>query len=107
MKLQELIDQLNLIFEGELSDNDLVNYAYGVRDKLMENGKLRTQALNNTKKQFDESDELLEAILSAVEAQDAINSGLASQVMNDSRVRASFIQVIRDLAYEGFRKEAV
>ncbi len=107
VKLQELIDQLNLIFEGELSDNDLVNYAYGVRDKLMENGRLRTQALNNTKKQFDESDELLEAILSAVEAQDAVNSNLASQVMGDPRVRASFIQVIRDLAYEGFRKEAV
>jgi|GEM_PF-4517442 hypothetical protein len=73
----------------------------------MENDKLRTQALNNTKKQFDESDELLEAILSAVEEQDAVNSSLASQVMSDPRVRASFIQVIRDLAYEGFRKEAV
>ncbi len=107
VKLRELIEQLNLIFEGELSDNDLVNYAYGVRDKLMENGKLRIQALNNTKKQFDESDELLEAILSAVETQDAVNSSLASQVMRDPRVRASFIQVIRDLAYEGFRKEAV
>ena len=107
IKLQELIDQLNLIFEGELTDNDLVNYAYGVRDKLMENDKLRTQALNNTKKQFDESDELQEAILSAVEEQKAVNSSLAAQVMSDPKVRSAFVQVIRDLTYEEFRKKAV
>ena len=107
IKLRELIDQLNLIFEGELSDNDLVNYAYGVRDKLMENDKLRTQALNNTKKQFDESDELQEAILSAVEEQKAVNSSLAAQVMSDPKVRSAFVQVIRDLTYEEFRKKAV
>lgn len=107
VKLQELIEQLNLIFEGELTDDDLVNYAYGVRDKLMENDKLRTQARNNTKKQFDESDELMEAILSAVEEQKAVNSSLAKQVMSDPKVRSSFIQVIRDLAYEEFRKSAV
>lgn len=106
IKLLELIEQLNLLFEGELSDSDLVNYAYGVRDKLMENDTLRMQARNNTKKQFDESDDLQEAILTAVEEQNAVNANLADQVMNDPRVRDSFLKIIRDLAYAEFTKEA-
>ena len=106
VRLLELIEQLNLLFEGELSDTDLVNYAYGVRDKLMENGTLRSQARANTKQQFDESDELRDAILTAVEEQNEVNSDLARQVLNDSRVRDAFMQIIRDLAYEGFLKGA-
>lgn len=105
VKLLELIEQLNLIFEGELSDSDLVNYAFAVRDKLLENSVLRTQAENNTKKQFDESDELEEAILSAVEEQASVNSDLAKQVMTDSKKRDEFMQIIRDLAYWAFQKD--
>ncbi|HUX21971.1 MAG TPA: type I restriction endonuclease subunit R, partial [Spirochaetia bacterium] len=105
IKLQDLIEQLNLIFEGELSDTDLVNYAYSVRDKLLENNTLRTQARNNTKKQFDESDDLQEAILTAVEDQNAVNADLARQVMSDQQKRDAFLKIIRDLAYNEFVKE--
>lgn len=107
VKLQDLIEQLNMIFEGELSDTDLVNYAYSVRDKLLENETLRTQARNNTKKQFDESDELQDAILTAVENQNAVNRDLAKQVMSDEKTRDAFLQIIRDLAYSEFVKEEV
>jgi len=103
IKLLELIEQLNLVFEGDLSDTDLVNYAHAVRDKLLENEVLRTQARNNTKKQFDESDELQEAILDAVDEQSKVNADLASQVMSDARKRDEFMKIIRDLAYWAFR----
>lgn len=102
IKLFELIKQLNLVFEGELSDSDLVNYAYSVRDKLLENETLRTQARNNTKKQFDESDALHDAILTAVENQNDVNGNLARQVLSDARTRDAFLKIIRDLAYEAF-----
>jgi type I restriction enzyme, R subunit len=102
IKLLELIEQLNLIFEGELSDSDLVNYAFAVRDKLLENETLRTQAQNNTKKQFDESDDLHEAILDAVDEQAMVNADLARQVMNDAKKRDEFMKLIRELAYWGF-----
>jgi type I restriction enzyme R subunit len=105
VKLYELIEQLNLIFEGDLSDSDLVNYAYAVRDKLLENDTLRTQAHNNSKKQFDESDELNEAILDAVDEQAKVNSDLASQIMSDSLKCDTFKRVIRDLAYWAFMAE--
>lgn len=105
IKLLELIEQLNLIFEGDLSDADLVNYAFAVRDKLLENSTLRTQARNNTKKQFDESDDLLEAILDAVEEQAKVNGDLAKQVMTDVRKRDDFIKLIRDLAYWAFQTD--
>jgi type I restriction enzyme R subunit len=103
VKLLELIEQLNLIFEGELSDADLVNYAFAVRDKLLENDVLRTQAQNNTKKQFDESDDLHEAILDAVDEQSKVNADLAAQVMNDLTKRDEFMRLIRDLAYQSFQ----
>lgn len=102
IRFVELIEQLNLIFEGELSDSDLVNYAYSVRDKLLENETLRTQAQNNTKKQFDESDDLHDAILTAVEGQNAVNGNLAKQVLSDAKTRDAFLKIIRDLAYEVF-----
>jgi type I restriction enzyme R subunit len=104
VKLLELIEQLNLIFEGELSDSDLVNYAYAVRDKLLENDILRTQAKNNAKKQFDESDELAEAILDAVDEQSKVNAALARQVMGDEKKRDEFMKIIRDLAYRSFQE---
>ncbi len=105
VKLLELIEQLNLIFEGDLSDSDLVNYAFAVRDKLLENETLRTQAENNTKKQFDESDDLHEAILDAVDEQAKVNSDLARQVMSDAKKRDEFMKLIRELAYWGFLNE--
>lgn len=105
IKLLELIEQLNLIFEGDLSDSDLVNYAFAVRDKLLENEILRTQAQNNTKKQFDESDDLHEAILDAVDEQAKVNSDLARQVMSDAKKRDEFMKLIRELAYWGFLNE--
>ncbi|HRZ90107.1 MAG TPA: type I restriction endonuclease subunit R, partial [Spirochaetia bacterium] len=105
IKLLELIEQLNLIFEGDLSDSDLVNYAFAVRDKLLENELLRTQARNNTRKQFDESDDLHEAILDAVDEQAKVNSDLARQVMSDARKRDEFMKIIRELAYWGFLGE--
>lgn len=105
IRLLELIEQLNLIFEGELSDSDLVNYAFAVRDKLMENETLKAQARNNTKKQFDESDELNDAILDAVDGQAAVNADLARQVMGDTKKRDSFLRLIRDLAYWAFQED--
>ncbi|HRW25463.1 MAG TPA: DEAD/DEAH box helicase family protein, partial [Spirochaetia bacterium] len=105
IRLLELIEQLNLIFEGDLSDSDLVNYAFAVRDKLLENDILRTQARNNTRKQFDESDDLHEAILDAVDEQAKVNADLARQVLGDARKRDDFMRLIRDLAYWGFLDE--
>ncbi len=104
VKLLELIEKLNSLFEGELSDSDLVNYAYGVRDKLMENETLKHQALNNRKDQFEASDDLHDAIITAVEEQNEINSDLASQVMRDEKVREGFLRLIRSMAYEEFNR---
>jgi len=105
IRLLELIEQLNFIFEGDLSDSDLVNYAFAVRDKLLENDTLRTQARNNTRKQFDESDDLQEAILDAVDEQAKVNADLARQVMSDATKRDEFLKLIRELAYWGFLNE--
>ncbi len=50
--LSEIIRQLNDIFAGEgFTDNDIVNYAETIRDKMAENEIVMTQVRNNTKDQ--------------------------------------------------------
>lgn len=88
-----------------MRDADLVNYAYAVRDKLLENDTLRNQAHANTKKQFDESDELNDAILDAVDEKAKVNSDLANQIMSDSLKCDNFKCIIRDSAYWAFMAE--
>ncbi len=45
--LSEIVEQMNGIFEGELSDADVISYAEGVRDKVLEDGEVALQARNN------------------------------------------------------------
>ena len=47
----------------------------------------------------------MEAILTAVEEQEKVNSDLAKQIMTDAKKRDDFIQIIRDLAYWAFLKD--
>ena len=46
--LSTLIQKLNHLFEGELSDADLLGYAHHIKGKLLENEKLAQQAARNS-----------------------------------------------------------
>ena len=41
------MEQLNRIFEGELSDTDMISYAEATVDKVMEDSEVVLQARNN------------------------------------------------------------
>lgn len=99
--LAEIIQRLNHVFEGQLTDADLVNYAIGVRDKLMENLDLSLQALHNTKDQFAQGD-IKEALIEAVIEQMEVNSDMGNQVLNDPEKLQTFMKVMVDMVYEGF-----
>src|SRR5690554_5822890 len=50
--LSLIIDKLNEVFASEnLTDKDMINYAYTVRDKLSENQSVMHQIANNTREQ--------------------------------------------------------
>ncbi|GJQ60657.1 MAG: hypothetical protein SCALA701_34580 [Candidatus Scalindua sp.] len=50
--ISQIISRLNELFiTDQLTDSDLVNYAYAIRDKVRENGLVMKQITNNTPEQ--------------------------------------------------------
>lgn len=86
--LAEIIQKVNGLFEGELSDNDQLVYVNGViKGKLLENDTLVQQAANNTKEQFANSPDLSQAILHAImDALDA-HTTMSSQALNSPKIQ--------------------
>ena len=70
---REIIEKVNDLFEGELTDQDKLVYVNNViKGKLLESETLQQQAANNTKEQFANSPdlkaELMNAIMGALDA---------------------------------------
>ena len=102
--LDELLGQLNGLFEGQLSDADLVNYARSVSDKMMENPVLEQQAAVNTKERFLQGAFKSEMLRAVIDSQGAQNS-MSDQVLRRKEVQEGFASILLDLVYEGFRKK--
>ena len=102
-KLSAIISRLNDLFEGQLTDDDLVNYAIGVRDKLMENDDLAQQAATNSKDQFSQGD-IKDAVVGAVIEHMEVNNDMANQVLNNPKTLDGFMRLMVDLVYDGFAK---
>jgi type I restriction enzyme, R subunit len=103
-RLSELIAQMNSLFEGELSDADLLNYANHVRDKMLENEVLAQQAATNSKEQFALGDFHNVMMDSVIEGLDNYRS-MASQVLGNERVQKGFASLLLDMVYQAFQKQ--
>lgn len=104
--LTEIIDKVNGLFEGELSDNDQLVYVNGaLKGKLLENETLMQQAASNTKEQFATSPDLNGALMDAImDALDA-HTAMSTQALGSSRVREGLRDVLLGPArlYEALR----
>jgi type I restriction enzyme R subunit len=107
--LDEIIQKVNGLFEGQLTDEDQLQYVMSsLRRKMLENDMLTQQATSNSKGQFDNSpdidDALLHAILEAFEA----NQLMSTQALNSKRVRDGLKDILLGPAqlYEGLRAKA-
>lgn len=86
--LAEIIEKVNGLFQGDLSDDDQLVYVNGVlKGKLLENDTLVQQAASNSKEQFanspDLKDALLHAIMDALEA----HQSMSTQALGSQRIR--------------------
>ena len=86
--LNEIIEKVNDLFSGDLTDNDKLVYVNNVlMGKLLESQTLVRQAASNTKEQFaaspDLSHELMNAIIEALDA----HTEMSSQALNSDTVR--------------------
>jgi type I restriction enzyme, R subunit len=86
--LDEIIQKVNGLFEGDLSDNDQLVYVNGVlKGKLLENATLMQQAAVNTKEQFANSPDLSQALMHAImDALDA-HTTMSTQALGSERIR--------------------
>lgn len=101
--LSEIIQKLNDLFEGELTGTDIINYANAVKDKLLESQDLAQQAANNTKPQFALGD-IRGMVTDAVIEHRSANNSMAGQILSDDNKLKTFIDIMVDLAWNGFEE---
>jgi len=102
--LKEIISRMNQVFEGELSDADLLNYAAHVRDKMLENPVLEQQAHINSKEQFalgEFKTALIEAVVSGLDNY----QGMAHQLLSNEETRTKFSAAMLDMVYGAFQQQ--
>ncbi|ADT87855.1 type I restriction endonuclease subunit R [Vibrio furnissii] len=95
--LSHIIDRLNEVFiTDNLTDKDMINYAFTVRDKLTENQTVMSQIANNTPEQAMLGDfprALDDAILNSHEA----HQEQMMQLLSDPNRNKQFARVIFDM----------
>lgn len=107
--LNEIIEKVNGLFEGELTDDDQLVYVNGVlKGKLLENETLVRQAASNSKEQFANSPDLKDAVLHAImDALDA-HQTMSTQALGSERVRDGLRDILLGPAqlYEALRTKS-
>ena len=93
--LAEIIEKVNSLFQGELSDQDKLVYVNNViKGKLLESVKLAQQAGSNTKEQFANSPdldrELDNAIMGALDA----HTLMSTQALNSPDIRRGIKDIL-------------
>ncbi|MGB5446604.1 MAG: type I restriction endonuclease subunit R, partial [Psychromonas sp.] len=99
--LSQILARLNELFiTDELTDNDLINYAHTVRDKLRENSAVMTQIANNTPEQALLGD-FPQAIDDAVMDSNQVHQAMMMQYLSNPELAKGFARVVFDLLKMG------
>ncbi|MGM9319399.1 type I restriction endonuclease subunit R [Deinococcus aquaticus] len=102
--LQALVEQMNGLFEGQLSEADLISYAQHVSSKMLENPVLAKQAAASTKERFLHGD-FRPAMMKAVIESMRSHKTMSDQVLDRLDVQEGLASILADLVYEGFKKQ--
>ncbi|OIQ93086.1 type I restriction enzyme EcoR124II R protein [mine drainage metagenome] len=105
--LAEIIEKVNTLFDGELSDEDKLVYVNHVlKGKLLESDILVQQASNNTKEQFSNSPDLAMEIMNAVMDALSAHTTMSKQALDSEKVRSGLKDVLLGPAklYESLRQ---
>jgi type I restriction enzyme, R subunit len=108
-RLADIIERVNGLFEGDLTDDDQLVYVNNViKGKLLECQELVEQAANNTKAQFANSPTLAKELLNAVMDALAAHTTMSKQALESERVREGLKDVLLGPAelYEALRAKA-
>lgn len=103
--LAQIIAKMNDLFEGDLTDNDLLALANHVGGKMMESETLAQQAEANTKEQFGASPDYKTVMMESVADGLDKYQEMAKQVLNSPQVQEGLSEILLELVYAGFAKK--
>lgn len=106
VRLAAIIEKVNTLFEGELSDDDKLVYVNHVlKGKLLESNTLAQQAANNTKEQFANSPDLSKELMNAIMDAFAAHGTMSKQALDSEKVRNGLKDILLGPAqlYEALR----
>jgi type I restriction enzyme R subunit len=108
--LEELIERVNELFSGELTDDDKLVYVQQVLGaKMLESRTLQQQARNNTREQFATSPDLMTTLNEAImDAYDA-HTSMSQQALNSKDLQAGLLRILLDYGnlYDKLRERTV
>jgi len=109
VRLAQIIEKVNTLFEGELTDDDKLVYVNHVlKGKLLESGILARQAANNTKEQFANSPDLSRELMNAIMDAFAAHGTMSKQALDSEKVRDGLKDILLGPAqlYEALRTQS-
>ncbi len=92
--LSAILEQLNDLFHGDLTDDDKLGYPYIILKKLLESDILQHQAMNNSKEQFSNSPDLAKSILNAIIDALSAHTSMSRQALDSQKVQMGIKNIL-------------
>ncbi len=103
--LAQIVEKMNDLFEGDLTDADLLALVNHVGGKMMENDTLKEQAAANSKAQFFASPDYKAVMLESVADVLDKYQDMGKQVLNSTKVQDGLAELLLELVYAGFARQ--
>jgi len=95
VRLLEIIEKLNDLFVGDITDDDKVSYVMRtLRTKLLGSELLIQQAANNAKEQFAASPNLSSELIDAIIDSYAAHSAMSKQALESEEIQSSLLKLL-------------
>lgn len=104
--LSIIIQKVNDLFDGDLTDDDKLVYVNNViKGKLLESTVLQQQAANNSKEQFANSPDLKRELINAIMGALDAHTTMSTQALNSAEVQNGMADILLNHAglYESLR----
>jgi len=104
--LTKIVDDMNSLFGGEFTDDDVLNYARTISDKVKEDTVVIEQISNNTKEQAmlgGFAERLHDAVIESWDA----HQNMATQVLNEDRIRKGLANIVYDVIVKGINAQGL
>lgn len=104
--LTRIVDDMNSLFGGNFTDDDVLNYARTISDKVKEDTVVIEQISNNSKEQAmlgGFSERLNDAVIESLD----IHQNMATQVLSEDRIRRGLANIVYDVIVKGINDQGL